>query len=224
MAVVVIGVDPHKASHTAVAIAALRSASRRVAAADDHAAVLRVWSKRRRDLGRARTQVVCRLHAVLCELVPAVSPCGFHRGCTPASRCPGSKGVSGGRVMWWLARARAPAGGRVHGGTHGRGGASGAPVVAPRRRAVAGAIGTVSQLGLRPPPDPRPGAACLAAVLYPGKPRALQPDGRCSDGGRSVISSRNGEHDAHTGRRGKVRRGSDRGGGGPGRPAGSCAA
>ena len=29
-----------------------------------------MWSKRHRDLGRARTQVVCRLHAVLCELVP----------------------------------------------------------------------------------------------------------------------------------------------------------
>jgi transposase len=60
--------DPNDAR--SVAIAALRSASRRVAAADDHAAVLKVWSKRRRDLGRARTQVVCRLHAVLCELVP----------------------------------------------------------------------------------------------------------------------------------------------------------
>jgi transposase len=32
--------------------------------------VLKVWSKRHRDLGRTRTQVVCRLHAVLCELIP----------------------------------------------------------------------------------------------------------------------------------------------------------
>jgi len=31
--------------------------------------VLKVWSKRYRDLGRTRTQVACRLHAVLCELV-----------------------------------------------------------------------------------------------------------------------------------------------------------
>ena len=29
-----------------------------------------MWSKRHRDLGRTRTQVACRLHAVLCELIP----------------------------------------------------------------------------------------------------------------------------------------------------------
>jgi transposase len=57
-----------------VAVAALRSAGVREARADDHAAVLKVWSKRHRDLGRTRTQVVCRLHAVLCELVPGVVP------------------------------------------------------------------------------------------------------------------------------------------------------
>ena len=33
-------------------------------------AVLEVSSKRHRDLGRLRAQVACRLHAVLCELVP----------------------------------------------------------------------------------------------------------------------------------------------------------
>jgi len=32
--------------------------------------VLKVWSKRHRDLGRTRTQIACRLHAVLCELIP----------------------------------------------------------------------------------------------------------------------------------------------------------
>jgi len=53
-----------------VAVAALRSAGVRQARRDDHAAVLKVWPKRHRDLGRARTQVPCRLHAVLCELVP----------------------------------------------------------------------------------------------------------------------------------------------------------
>jgi transposase len=39
-------------------------------AAENHAAVLKLWSKRHRDLGRTRNQVACRLHAVLCELVP----------------------------------------------------------------------------------------------------------------------------------------------------------
>ena len=60
--------DPNDAR--SVAVAALRSPARREVAADDHAAVLKVWAKRHRDLGRARTQVVCRLHAVLCELIP----------------------------------------------------------------------------------------------------------------------------------------------------------
>ena len=32
--------------------------------------MLRLWARRYRDLGSARTQLVCRLHAVLCELLP----------------------------------------------------------------------------------------------------------------------------------------------------------
>jgi transposase len=60
--------DPNDAR--SVAVAALRSPAPRQVTPDDHAAVLKVWSKRHRDLGRARTQVVCRLHAVLCDLVP----------------------------------------------------------------------------------------------------------------------------------------------------------
>jgi transposase len=60
--------DPNDAR--SVAVAALRSAARREVKPDDHAAVLKVWSKRHRDLGRTWTQIVCRLHAVLCELVP----------------------------------------------------------------------------------------------------------------------------------------------------------
>jgi len=64
--------DPNDAF--SVAVAALRSKSRRPVTADDHGAVLRVWSRRHRDLGRAKNQVACRLHAVLCELVPGGVP------------------------------------------------------------------------------------------------------------------------------------------------------
>jgi transposase len=64
--------DPNDA--LSVAVAALRSRTRRPVSADDHAAVLRVWSRRHRDLGRARNQVACRLHAVLCELAPGGVP------------------------------------------------------------------------------------------------------------------------------------------------------
>ena len=60
--------DPNDAR--SVAIAALRSANCRQVRADDHTAVLKLWSKRHRDLGRSRNQVACRLHSVLCELVP----------------------------------------------------------------------------------------------------------------------------------------------------------
>src|SRR3974377_746052 len=60
--------DPNDAR--SVAVAALRSPSRRQGQPDHHAAVLKIWSKRYRDLGRTRTQVVCRLPAVLCDLAP----------------------------------------------------------------------------------------------------------------------------------------------------------
>jgi transposase len=55
--------DPNDA--LSVAVAALRSRSSREVAADDHAAVLKIWSKRHRDLARNRNQVPCRLRAVL---------------------------------------------------------------------------------------------------------------------------------------------------------------
>jgi transposase len=64
--------DPNDA--LSVAVAALRSKARRQVTADDHTAVLRIWSRRHRDLGRAKNQVACRLHAVLCELVPGGVP------------------------------------------------------------------------------------------------------------------------------------------------------
>src|SRR6266436_6325982 len=60
--------DPNDA--LSVAIAALRSRTCRQVAAEDHPAVLKAWSKRHRDLARLRNQVACRLHAVLCDLVP----------------------------------------------------------------------------------------------------------------------------------------------------------
>src|SRR5437762_9546355 len=64
--------DPNDAR--SVAVAALRSSGVREVRPDDHAAVLKVWSKRYRDLGRNRTQAACRLHAVLGELVPGGVP------------------------------------------------------------------------------------------------------------------------------------------------------
>ncbi len=60
--------DPNDAR--SVAIAALRSPSCLPVRPDDHAAVLKIWAKRHRDLSRTRNQVACRLHAALCELVP----------------------------------------------------------------------------------------------------------------------------------------------------------
>jgi transposase len=60
--------DPNDAR--SVAIAALRSAGCPLVRADDHAAVLKIWAKRHRDLSRSRNQVVCRMHAVLCQLIP----------------------------------------------------------------------------------------------------------------------------------------------------------
>jgi transposase len=68
--------DPSDAR--SVAVAALRSASQREVKADDHAAVLKVWAKRHRDLGRTRTQVACRLHAVL-RAAPRRCPQENHR-------------------------------------------------------------------------------------------------------------------------------------------------
>src|SRR5262249_29524957 len=64
--------DPNDAF--SVAIAALRSPARRPVLAEDHAAVLKVWAKRHRDLARARNQAACRSHAVLCGLIPGGHP------------------------------------------------------------------------------------------------------------------------------------------------------
>ena len=60
--------DPNDAR--SVAVAALRSATLREVRAEDHAAVMKVWAKRHRDLARQHNRVACRLHSVLCDLVP----------------------------------------------------------------------------------------------------------------------------------------------------------
>jgi transposase len=64
--------DPHDA--LSVAIAALRSASPKQVGVEDHAAVMKLWAKRHKNLSSSRTQVACRLHAVLCELVAGGVP------------------------------------------------------------------------------------------------------------------------------------------------------
>src|SRR5579859_3277283 len=60
--------DPNDA--LSVAVAALRSPAPRPVLAEDYAVVLKIWGKRHRDLARSRNQAACRLHAVLCDLVP----------------------------------------------------------------------------------------------------------------------------------------------------------
>ena len=84
--------DPDDAR--SVAVAALRSPARREVRPDDHAAVLKMWSKRHRDLGRTRTQVACRLHAVLCGLTPGGVSKGDH--CGSRCSCPGIDHAVGG--------------------------------------------------------------------------------------------------------------------------------
>jgi transposase len=60
--------DPNDAR--SVAIAALRSPDVRAVTAEGDTAVIKLWARRHRDLSRARNRIACRLHAVLCELVP----------------------------------------------------------------------------------------------------------------------------------------------------------
>ena len=57
-----------------VAVAALRSRTRRQVSADDHATVLKVWSRRHRDLGRAKNQVACRAPCGAAAWSPAACP------------------------------------------------------------------------------------------------------------------------------------------------------
>ena len=64
--------DPHDA--LSVAIAALRAPTPKVVGVEDHAAVMKLFARRHRNLSSARTQVACRLHAVLCDLVAGGVP------------------------------------------------------------------------------------------------------------------------------------------------------
>ena len=70
--------DPHDA--LSVAIAALRSPAPKDVGVEDHAAVMKLWARRHRNLSSARTQVACRLHAVLCELVAGGVPDEINAG------------------------------------------------------------------------------------------------------------------------------------------------
>lgn len=60
--------DPNDAR--SVAVAALRAPGLAPVERADHAAVLRLLAKRNNELGRSRNKTACRLHALLCELVP----------------------------------------------------------------------------------------------------------------------------------------------------------
>jgi transposase len=60
--------DPNDAR--SVAIAALRADDLATVHADNHSRVLRLLSKRHRDLGRLKNKASCRLHALLLEMIP----------------------------------------------------------------------------------------------------------------------------------------------------------
>src|SRR4051794_22293836 len=68
--------DPHDA--LSVAIAALRSATPKQVGVEDHAAVMKLWARRHRNLSSTHTQIACRLHAVLCDLVAGGVPDEIH--------------------------------------------------------------------------------------------------------------------------------------------------
>jgi len=60
-------------------VARLRRRYRKPVRTDDYAAVLKVWVKRYRDPSRARKQVACWMHAVLCQLIPGGGKQADHR-------------------------------------------------------------------------------------------------------------------------------------------------
>jgi len=70
--------DPNDAR--AVAVAALRGKGVALVRREDHAEVMKVWIRRRRELQQTRNRVANRLHALLCELMPG----GFAGPISPA--------------------------------------------------------------------------------------------------------------------------------------------
>jgi hypothetical protein len=64
--------DPNDAR--SVAVAAMRSSDVRAAVVEDHASVMKLWVRRHRDLSRSRNRIVCRIHAILCDLVEGGFP------------------------------------------------------------------------------------------------------------------------------------------------------
>jgi transposase len=59
--------DSHDAR--SAAIVALRNRNLRSVVLEDHRQILRLLARRHRQLSSARTRAICRLHAVLCELI-----------------------------------------------------------------------------------------------------------------------------------------------------------
>jgi len=70
--------DPNDAR--SVAVAALRGKGVAPVCREDHAEVMKIWIRRRRELQRTDNRVANRLHALLCELVPG----GFSGPISPA--------------------------------------------------------------------------------------------------------------------------------------------
>ena len=64
--------DPYDA--LSVAVAAVRSPAPKQVGVEDHAAVMKLWARRHRNLSSTRTRIACRLHAVLCDLVAGGVP------------------------------------------------------------------------------------------------------------------------------------------------------
>lgn len=63
-----------------VAVAAWRSKGLAEVGPEDHTAVMRIWTRRHREVSRSRNRVANRLHALLLELVPG----GVNRGISAA--------------------------------------------------------------------------------------------------------------------------------------------